>query len=197
MYAPSPPESAERAAVTSLPGPVTSGFSAPDRESGPWLVNHDSAPDGSSTEPTVNASCADPGAPIVSAAPALPAATTKRAPVCSAIRSSDSAMRSLPSDGTGDPRLIDTIGAFWPAHSIASMIHESWPQPLASSTFPTSSCAPSATPRWVPSLAAPVPAIVEATWVPWPLGSAATSSPGTKLFEPSSTRPWRSGWVSS
>ena len=70
-----------------------------------------------------------------------------------------------------------------PAHSMASMIHESWPEPSAPSTLPTSRSAPSATPRCVPSLAAPVPAIVEATWVPWPFGSQATSSPGTKLVD--------------
>src|SRR5262245_29765276 len=118
-YAPSPPLSADRAAVTSLPGPVTSGFIVPDRVSGPWFVKYDSSPLGSSTDPTVKASSAEPGAPIVSGAPRLPAATTNRAPVSSEMRLSDSAMRSVPSDDSVDPRLMDTIGAFCPAHSIA------------------------------------------------------------------------------
>ena len=127
MYAPSPALSAERAAVTSLPGPARSGFSAPERVSGPWLEKYESAPLGSSTEPTVSALAAEPGEPIVSGAPELPAATTNSAPVSSAIVLSDSAMRSLPSEPPDEPRLIETIGARWPAHSMASMIHESWP----------------------------------------------------------------------
>ena len=127
VYAPSPSLSAERAAVTSLPGPERSGFSAPERVSGPWLEKYDSSPLGSSTEPTVRALAAEPGVPIVSGAPALPAATTKRVPVCSATVFSASARRSSPSDASDEPRLIETIGARWPAHSMASMIHESWP----------------------------------------------------------------------
>ncbi len=165
-YEPSPPLSPERAAVMSPPGPMTLGLSAPERESGPWLVKYDMWPDGSSTEPTVKACSAEPGAPMVSAAPALPAATTNSEPVSAVIWLSASAMRSLPSDGCDDPRLIETIGAFWPAHSIASMIQESWPKPSAPSTLPTRRLAPSATPRCVPSDAAPLPAMVEATCVP-------------------------------
>ena len=41
-------------------------------------------------------------------------------------------------------------------------------RPLSLSTLPTSSRAPGATPRSIASEAPPVPAIVEATWVPWP-----------------------------
>ena len=160
---------------------------------------YESAPVGSATEPTVSAFAAAPGAPIASGAPLLPAATTKSAPVCSAIVLSASDMTSVPSDGSDEPRLIDTMSARSPAHCIASMIQESWPEPSAPSTLPTSRSAPSATPRLAPPLAAPVPAIVEATCVPCPCRSDATSSsPGTKLFESSaSTRPARSGWVSS
>ena len=165
--------------------------------SGPWLENSERAPVGSSTEAMVSARSAEPGEPMVSGAYALPAATTKSAPVSSEMVLSASDMGSWPSEACDEPRLIETMSACAPAHSMASMIHESWPEPSAPSTLPTSRSAPSATPRWVPPLAAPVPAIVEATWVPWPFGSQATSSPGTKLVESGSTRPARSGWVSS
>src|SRR5690606_28377362 len=117
-YAPSPALSAERAAVMSLPGPTMSGLSAPDRDSGPWLENHESVPEGSSTEPTVSADAAEAGEPIVSGEEEFPAATTNSAPVSSAIRLSDAAMRSVPSEASGEPRLIDTIGARWAAHSM-------------------------------------------------------------------------------
>lgn len=52
-----------------------------------------------------------------------------------------------------------------------------------------------ATPRSLPSEAAPVPAMVEATWVPWPLPSS-TDSPGTKSSV-AVMRSARSGWVVS
>ncbi len=52
------------------------------------------------------------------------------------------------------------------AHSMPAMIHDSWPLPSELSTLPTASRAPKATPRSCPSEALPVPATVEATWVP-------------------------------
>ena len=76
-----------------------------------------------------------------------------------------------------------------------AMTQESSPDPLSLSTLPTSRFAPGATPRSVPPDAAPVPAIVEAVWVPCPLPSW-VDSPGTKLTAVS-TRPARSGWASS
>ena len=172
-------------------------MSAPEPTSGPWLENHESAPVGSSTEPMVSALTAAPGDPTVSGAVELPAATTKSASVSAEIVFSASDITSVPSEPCRVPRLIEMMSARWAAHSIAAMIHESWPEPAVSSTLPTSRFAPSATPRCVPPLAAPVPAIVEATCVPWPLTSSPTSSPGTKLDESASTRPARSGWVSS
>lgn len=54
---------------------------------------------------------------------------------------------------------------------------------------------PGATPLLTPSEAAPEPAMVEATWVPWPCLSR-TSWPGTKLFD-SRMRSFTSGWVGS
>jgi hypothetical protein len=81
------------------------------------------------------------------------------------------------------------------AHCMPSMIQESLPKPSSLSTLPTISFAPGATPRSEPPDAAPVPAIVEAVWVPCPLPSW-VDSPGTKLFE-SLTCVARSGWFSS
>ena len=47
-----------------------------------------------------------------------------------------------------------------------AMIQESWPKPSLPRTLPTTRSAPGATPFSVPPEAAPVPAMVEATWVP-------------------------------
>lgn len=48
------------------------------------------------------------------------------------------------------------------------MIPESEPSPQSSSTLPFRSRAPGATPLYFPPDFAPLPATVDATWVPWP-----------------------------
>ena len=65
----------------------------------------------------------------------------------------------------------------------------------SSQTLPSSSVASGATPRYLPPEAAPLPAMVEATWVPWPTVSPASAS-SVKL-RASATWPARSGWVAS
>lgn len=81
------------------------------------------------------------------------------------------------------------------AHSMPAMIPDVAPDPVLSSTLPISRSASGATPRSLPSEAAPVPATVEAVWVPWPKWST-VSSPGMKLLA-ATTRFTRSGWVAS
>ena len=93
-----------------------------------------------STAATVSAASATPGAPIVNSLYELPAATTKSVPV-DAVRSlSACEMGSVPSLGVGSPRLMLTTSARVDAHSMPSMIQESWPKPLSSSTLPTIRC---------------------------------------------------------
>src|SRR5690606_21784472 len=69
------------------------------------------------------------------------------------------------------------------------------PDPAALSTLPLSSSAPYAIPRYCPSEAAPVPAMVAATWVPCPASSVVVGS-SVKLAS-CTTTPARSGWVVS
>jgi hypothetical protein len=61
--------------------------------------------------------------------------------------------------------------------------------------LPTSSLAPGATPLYFPPEAAPLPAMVLATWVPWPWWS--TASAVVLKFFISAMRPAKSGWVGS
>ena len=118
---------------------------------------------------------------------------TKSAPVDSLSESTARAIGSVPSLASGLPRLIETTSARPAPHSIPSMIQDSAPEPASLRTLPIARSAPGATPFSFPSEAAPVPATVEATWVPWPLTSV-TVSPGTKL-RVSATCSARSGWV--
>ena len=74
------------------------------------------------------------------------------------------------------------------------MMSESWHSVVAQ-TLPTSSFAPGATPRYLPPDAAPLPTMVDATWVPWP-----TASPGSLPPVKSRTSvrcPAKSGWLAS
>jgi hypothetical protein len=72
---------AAKAAMTPTRGAVTSGLTAPSSERGPRLEN-EASESSRSTAPTVGAASAAPGVPTVDApGPALPAATTKSAPV--------------------------------------------------------------------------------------------------------------------
>ena len=88
-----------------------------------------------------------------------------------------------------DVELSDSSSTAWLSGS------ESSPVPVSSSTFPISSLVPGATPPCTPSEAAPVPAMIEATWVPWPLPSV-TVGLVLKLAVPATT-PCKSGWVGS
>ena len=97
---------------------------------------------------------------------------------------------------SGPPRLmLTTVAPCSAAHCMPARIHDS-AQPNSTHTLPSSSCAPGATPVYRPLEAAPVPAMVEATWVPWPTRSRSSSSPSVKLRR-RGTWPARSGWVAS
>ncbi len=103
---------------------------------------------------------------------------------------------SVPSDPLGVPRLIDTMSAPCAlAHSMPAIEYDSSPVPSLPSTLPTRRRAPGAAPFSLAPEAAPVPAMVEAVCVPWPLPSS-TLWPGTKLAV-ASTCPTRSGWSRS
>ncbi len=58
-----------------------------------------------------------------------------------------------------------TMSACWStaAHSMPASTQESWPEPSSESTLPMCRSAPGATPFSLPSDAAPVPAMVDAT----------------------------------
>ncbi len=107
-------------------------------------------------------------------APVLPAATTKSAPVCRERVSTAWSMGSVPSLGSVEPRLMETILACTSraAHSIPAMIWDSLPEPWSLSTLPTASAASGATPFSRPPEAAPLPPTVEVTCVPCPPRSA-------------------------
>lgn len=178
----------------STPGAERSGLRALSPWRGPWLVKY-AALSAESTAPTVSAESAAPGEPIEEGAPVLPAAMTKRAPVSLESVSTATAIGSVPSLASCEPRLIDTTLAptSLAAHSMPAMICDSLPDPASLSTLPTERAAPGATPFSLsPSDPAPLPPTVEVTWVPWPLRSA-TSSPGMKLLV-ASTRSLRPGW---
>jgi hypothetical protein len=74
-----------------------------------------------------------------------------------------------------------------------AMTPESLPEPLSSSTLPSRMAAPGATPRYLPPDFAPVPATIEATWVPWPYRS--TLSGAELKFRSATSRSARSGCV--
>ncbi|MBB5786473.1 hypothetical protein HD601_001048 [Jiangella mangrovi] len=184
-----------RAAEMPTPGAVMSGFGSLLSNTGPRLEKSASR-SSRSTAPTVSADGASAGLPMQASHSLLPAAMTKSVP-CSALMRSTAAVNSGPSKWPGPrPRLMLTMSAPWAAaHSMPAIAHDTEPPPSEPSTLPLSSRAPGATPRRSPSEAAPVPATVDATWVPWPLWSVASGS-SVKLAA-ASTRPARSGWVSS
>ena len=125
-YAPrSLPSKAELAARMSTPGAVISGFRAPSTR-GPWLEKPATVSE-ESTAPTVSASVAAPGAPMVPGAPELPAATTNSAPVWALSRSTAWLSGSVPSDDPSSPRLMLTTLACWStaAHSMPASTQES------------------------------------------------------------------------
>ncbi len=140
-----------------------------------------------STAPTVSALVAAPGVLIVpSSGPAFPAATTNSVPVSSVSRSTAWLSGSVPSVEVGEPRLMFTTSApLCAAHSMPAMIWSKEPLPPASSTLPISNAAPGATPVPSPRVEpSPVPATVDATWVPCPLSSMAPSEVPVKSCTP-------------
>jgi len=103
---------------------------------------------------------------------------------------------SVPSVGQPPRLMLATRACCLAAHSIPAMMPDSLPKPKSSSTLPLSRLAPKATPlRWPPALA-PVPATIEATWVPCPRWSVVESA-SEKLAEATTLPPRRSGWVAS
>ncbi len=113
------------AALMSTPGAVTSGLTAPSAMIGPLLENSASL-SCLSTAPTVSASGASPGLPTQESQPSLPAAITKSVPYWR-VRVETASVSGPPASGL--PRLMLTTSArFSPAaHSMPSMIQESWP----------------------------------------------------------------------
>jgi hypothetical protein len=180
-----------RAEMMPSPGAVMSGFTAPSLR-GPRLEKRLAAfvlP----TLPTVRAASAAPGEPtVVARGPELPAAITNNAPVFALSSLTARDIRSVPSEASWVPRLMLTTRALLAAHSIPARTSESWHEPLAPQTRPTTSLASGATPLCLPSEAVPEPAIVAATWVPWPWASFAPSALSVKSTA-SATLPFRSG----
>ena len=100
--------------------------------------------------------------------PMLPAAMTNSESDVADSSSTAVLSGSVPSE-TPPPRLMLTTSAPWStAHCMPARTIESSPLPVSSSTLPTSRSAPGATPLRRPPEAAPLPAIVAATCVPWP-----------------------------
>ena len=148
-----------------------------------------------STAPTVSAASAAPGELMVcGSGPALPAATTNSVPVVVS-RSSAWLSGSLPSLGS-PPRLrLATLVWRAAAHSMPAITPDSKPNPVSSRTLALSRAASNATPLRCPSAAAPAPAMVAATRVPWPRWSPG-SGVSEKLAWPARS-PARSGCVAS
>jgi hypothetical protein len=126
----------------------------------------------SAIAPTVKASAAAPGLPIVQVpAPSLPAATaTVRPAACAAFTASESASAPPAQPAAPSDRLIASIpyvARFWTTHSMPLMMSSVQPLPAESRTFTPTSAAPGATPAYRRSgRPSPSPAIVAATWVP-------------------------------
>ena len=159
-----------------------SGLSASSFMRGPALEKSASWSE-LSTAPTVSAASAAPGAPMVDGSgPLLPAAMTKSAPVSARQLVDGLAQRVvLGVPGADAQAHADHLGALVrAAHSMPAMIPESLPAAVVVEDLADHRSAPGATPFSLPPEAAPVPAMVEATWVPCPLRSM-MSSPGTKL----------------
>lgn len=77
------------------------------------------------------------------------------------------------------------------------MTASSGQKPSSVQTLPISSFASGATPLYVPPEAAPVPAMVEAVWVPCPLPSTTEPVPVKSLARSPPALSARSGWVGS
>ncbi len=156
------------AAVMATPGAVRSGLTPLSPTRGPRLEKSASRSD-LSTAPTVSAASALPGdSTVCSPSPSLPAATTKSVPVSAESRLTASSTGSVPGVSS-PPRLRLTTSAPWAtAHSMPAMTPDSSPVSLSFRTLPFRIFAPGATPLYLPPDLAPVPATMDATWVPWP-----------------------------
>jgi hypothetical protein len=141
----------------------------------------------------VSAESALPGEPTVAVPPALPAAITKRDP-CAAVRSSTACSSGSMLGESPPPRLMLTTGAAFAAHCMPARIADS-SQNSVSHTLPIASFAPGATPLYLPPDFAPLPAMIEATCVPWPTTSSAFAS--VVKFSFAAIFPAKSGWVAS
>ncbi len=174
-----------------------SGLSEP-LVSGPRLEN-DAVASLWSTAATARAEGAAAGLETVfGAGPSLPAAMTNSAPVSAVRRSTARLDGSSPLPGPLPRLMLITLAPVCAAHSMAPMTADVLPWPFLSSTLPTTSCAPGATPLYFPPEAAPLPTTVSATWVPWPLLSTTDAvSPSVVKLRDSTTLPLRSGWVAS
>ena len=98
----------------------------------------------------------------------MPAAITNSAPEDALSALTAWLIGSVPSVASPPRLMLITLAPEAAAHSMPSMICESLPEPSSDSTLPMISWAPGATPLCLPPAAAPEPAMVEATWVPWP-----------------------------
>ena len=183
-----------RAATIPLPGATTSGLTRPSAV-GPRLLN-EAIWSLSVLAPTVITFSAAAGLPtVLLPGPSLPAATTTVLPM------STTALQivlraSVPSLLPLDPRdRLMTSAPFCAAHSTPAITLLMRPLPLSASTLATMIDAPGATPTYLPLLAAPEPAAIEATWVPWPLPSSTDPLPEKSEVKP--IRPSKSGWLES
>ncbi len=171
---------AARAATVPTPGAAMSGLKAPSPNRGPRLEK-EAISSSRSTAGTVSASSAAPGNPTVPLpGPLLPAATTKRVPVVRLIWLSAWLDTSVPSVAPPPRLMLTTLAPERPAHSMPAMMSDVHPEPSSSSTLPTRSLAPGATPLRSSSDAAPLPRTVAATWVPCPCPSRARGAAPVK-----------------
>ncbi|CAM5395543.1 hypothetical protein SMICM304S_01503 [Streptomyces microflavus] len=132
--------------------------------------------------------------PCPAQGPLLPAAIANRTPFSAETLLTWASIGSIPGV-SGPPRLMLMTSAPWAtAQSTPAMMPESSPTPRSSRTLALISWAPGATPLNRASFA-PVPAAMEATWVPCPTRSRASGEP--LKFRSATTRPVRSGWVAS
>src|SRR5690606_7320526 len=136
-------------------------------------------------EATVRASGTRAGEPWPASADSLPAATAKVTPEAMALATAASRAGSA-----APPRLmLATEGPWWfsVTQSMPAMTCSVVPEPLSSRTLTATMPAFLATP-------CAAPAMVAATWVPWPLPSSAVSSSSTASY-PWLARPSKSSWV--
>ncbi|CAM5256546.1 hypothetical protein SFIMM107S_01148 [Streptomyces griseus] len=190
------PRPSAAAAEIATPGAAISGLRVCETIAGPRLEKF-AVESSRSTAPTVSTPGAQPGEETVFRdGPRFPAATTNNVPLFLPSSVAARLIGSVQSVGSALPRLMETTSAFWStAHSMPAMIQEAAPDPVSLRTLPTSRSVPGATPLFFPSLAAPEPPTVDATWVPWPWKSPVPAE--SVKFSDAVIRPWRSGCSAS